>query len=90
MNLDKFFKAQDLTEAKAEFECINNLQKIINLKLERGDYKQAHDRSVDVLRSIARLIDLNKSKQTEDALVNMIKAADIDKMTRELWGRINK
>lgn len=72
MNYDMHFRHEDIEEAKREFNCIKDLQRLIELNLNAGKAIQAEKRAIELLRSVSRLVELNKKKMNDDKFADFI------------------
>jgi len=69
MNFKKHFREQDIPEAIKELNCIEDLMKLVLLNIHSGGLERAETRLYDVLRSVERLMHLNKAKRNEDMIL---------------------
>lgn len=72
MNFEKHFREQDIPEAIKEIKCIEDLMRLVLLNIHSGDsggLERAETRLYEVLRSVERLMHLNKAKRNEDMIM---------------------
>ncbi|MGX9134014.1 hypothetical protein ACWV26_06490 [Rummeliibacillus sp. JY-2-4R] len=63
------FRKQDVEKAMKEHNCINTLQKQLEIHIERGSYAAAQICLEDINKSIKELCRLRKVKREHDRLV---------------------
>lgn len=69
MNFEKHFRKQDIPEAIKELNCIEDLMKLVLLNIHSGGLERAEKRLYEVLRSVERLMHLNKVKRNDDMIM---------------------